>query len=70
MVVKGDTMYEVNEEIVMKKPHACGGDKWRVVRTGADVKLQCATCGKYINLMRDELKKRAKACVKGAEERK
>lgn len=46
----------------MKKPHPCGGRVWSVTRLGADVKLQCKTCGKFINLTRDEVKKRAKAC--------
>ena len=32
-----------------------------IVRAGADVKLRCLTCGRTINLTRDELKKRAKA---------
>ena len=44
----------------MKKPHPCGGKEWEVARIGVDVKLKCTTCGKYINLTRDELKKRAK----------
>lgn len=65
----GDTVYELNERIIMKKLHPCGGSAWTIVRLGADVKLQCDTCGKYINLTRDELKKRAKATsvVKGTE---
>lgn len=54
-------MYEPNTVVTMKKTHPCGGAEWTVVRVGADIKLQCNTCGKYINLTRDELKKRAKA---------
>ena len=53
-------MYELDIIVVMKKTHPCGGATWKIVRVGADVKLQCTTCGKYINLTRDELKKRAK----------
>ena len=54
-------MYEVGEMITMKKQHPCGGKEWKIVRVGADVKLRCATCGKYVNMTRDEVKKRAKA---------
>lgn len=61
-------MYEINDVITMKKPHPCGGKEWTIVRIGADVKLRCLTCGKYIDLTRDELKKRAKT-VKDAEGR-
>ncbi len=52
-------MYELNEVLTLKKPHPCGGYAWKIVRLGADVKLQCTTCGKYVNLTRDEVKKRA-----------
>lgn len=44
----------------MKKSHPCGGREWQIVRVGVDIKLQCLTCGKYVNLTRDELKKRVK----------
>lgn len=54
-------MYELKEIITMKKPHPCGGNKWEIVRLGADVKLCCLTCGRTVTLERDELKKRAKA---------
>lgn len=53
-------IYELNETLTMKKPHPCGGREWQIVRVGADIKLQCLTCGKYVNLTRDELKKRVK----------
>ena len=57
-------MYEVGDEIVMKKPHPCGSGVWTVVRVGADIKLQCKTCGKFQNLTRDEVKKRQKSITK------
>ncbi|MBQ8283494.1 MAG: DUF951 domain-containing protein [Clostridia bacterium] len=53
-------MYELNTVLTLKKPHACGGKDWTVARVGADIKLQCLGCGKYVNLTRDELRKRAK----------
>ncbi len=53
-------IYELNERLTMKKPHPCGGREWQIVRVGVDIKLQCLTCGKYVNLTRDELKKRVK----------
>lgn len=60
-------MYELDQTVIMKKQHPCGGNAWTITRMGADVKLQCNTCGKYINVTRDELKKRAKQIVKGRE---
>ena len=52
-------MEKVGDVIVMKKNHPCGGNAWTVVRTGVDIKLRCNVCGKYVNLTRDEIKKRA-----------
>lgn len=59
MAVKGDTMYEPNTTVRLKKPHPCGGTDWEIVRAGVDIKLRCLTCGKFVNLSRDELKKRS-----------
>ncbi len=53
-------MYQLNDVLILKKQHPCGGVAWEVVRVGADIKIRCATCGKYVNLTRDELKKRIK----------
>lgn len=60
-------MYEVNDTLILKKPHPCGGKKWRVVRVGADIKLQCSTCGRYLNIARDDLKKSVKEIKKDGE---
>jgi len=55
--------YEVNAILTLKKQHPCGGVQWKIARVGADIKLQCTTCGKYLNMTRDELKKRAKSTL-------
>lgn len=61
-------MYALNDVITMKKAHPCGGTDWRVVRTGADIKIRCLTCGRFLNLTRDEMKKRAKNVKKATGE--
>ena len=53
-------MYELNEILTLKKTHPCGGREWKIVRMGADVKLQCVTCEKYVNLTHDALRKSVK----------
>jgi hypothetical protein len=47
----------------LRKPHPCGGYEWRVVRLGADIGLQCLTCGRRVLLTRREVEKRTKAIV-------
>ena len=42
--------FTVGDKIKAKKPHACGGREWEVIRTGADVKLKCLKCGRVIFL--------------------
>ncbi len=55
----------MEETVTLKKPHACGGNEWRIVKTGADIKLQCVACGRFVTLSRAELAKRK--TKKGAE---
>ena len=56
-------MYQVGDKLQLKKNHPCGGAVWEVVRVGADIKLRCCTCGKFVNVMRDDLKKRIKSVL-------
>ena len=53
-------MYQLNDILILKKAHPCGGNRWEVVRIGADIKLRCLTCGRFLSCTRDELKKRVK----------
>ena len=55
--------YVVGGKIISKKPHACGGNQWTVLRTGADVKIKCEKCGRAVFLSVDEVKKMAKQYV-------
>lgn len=61
-------MYAVGNKVTLKKPHACGGNVWTVMRMGVDVKLQCDVCKKYVNLTHDEMRKRAKCIENGKDE--
>ncbi len=51
---------KLNDIVVMKKPHACGFNEWKIVRYGADVKLQCLNCKRIIMLERPKFMKRFK----------
>lgn len=50
-------MFEIDEKVTLKKQHPCGSKQWRIARVGADIKLQCLGCGKYVNMSRDALRK-------------
>jgi len=36
---------EVGNILEMKKAHPCGAVRWRVLRTGADIRMCCLGCG-------------------------
>lgn len=46
-----------------RKPHPCGGDTWTVIRTGADIKIKCLTCGRIVMLDRQVYFKRRKKLI-------
>ncbi|MCL4507105.1 MAG: DUF951 domain-containing protein [Chloroflexi bacterium] len=52
------TPLELNDRVRLRKPHACGGFEWQVVRLGADIGLKCFTCGRRVMLTRRELQRR------------
>ncbi|REG06180.1 hypothetical protein DFR64_2612 [Pelolinea submarina] len=51
---------DMNDILRLKKPHPCGGYTWKVIRLGADIGLECLTCGRHVMLTRRELKNRLK----------
>ncbi len=52
--------YKLNSIVIMKKGHPCGENKWKVVRVGADIKIQCMNCGRVVMLPRVEFNKKLK----------
>lgn len=49
--------FEIGDIIRMKKKHPCGSFEWKVVRTGARIRLKCMGCGHQILLERSILEK-------------
>ena len=60
---KDKMIYEVGGIITAKKPHACGGNEWQVLRTGADVKIKCLKCGRVVFVSVDEANKMTKKYI-------
>ncbi|MCF7925156.1 MAG: DUF951 domain-containing protein [Candidatus Izimaplasma sp.] len=50
----------IGDIITLKKPHPCGSYNWKVIRIGADLKLQCLQCDRIIMLDRPTVRKRLK----------
>jgi hypothetical protein len=54
----------LGDQVQMRKPHACGGDVWEVVRTGMDVRIRCLKCGRKVLLPRAEFERQIRQFVK------
>ena len=60
--------FELHDHVIMRKPHACGGNEWEIIRVGADVKIKCLQCGRIVMLDRPTFEKRVKKIVQSAGE--
>jgi hypothetical protein len=56
----------VDDVVRLRKPHACGGTDWSVVRLGADIGLRCEKCQHRILLARGVFERRLKGFVSRA----
>lgn len=53
----------LDDVVVLRKPHPCGGDSWRIVRLGADIGLRCRTCEHRVLMARAEVERDIKRFV-------
>ncbi|WP_125761449.1 DUF951 domain-containing protein [Companilactobacillus hulinensis] len=56
-------MFNLGDIVMMKKPHACGANKWEVIRMGADIKVKCLGCGHIVMIPRNEFNKKFKKVI-------
>lgn len=56
--------YKLNDDVIMKKPHACQTNLWSITRVGADIKIKCKNCGREIMMDRLEFNKKIKKVIK------
>jgi hypothetical protein len=52
--------YKLGSIVVMKKPHACQTNEWKITRMGVDIKLKCLNCGREIMMDRLEFERKLK----------
>ncbi len=52
--------YNVGTVVIMKKQHPCGNSEFTITRIGADIKIKCNECGRFIMLPRIEFNKKMK----------
>lgn len=61
-----DKSFKLNDDVIMKKQHACGTNLWTITRMGVDIKIKCKNCGREIMMDRLEFQKKLKKVVENA----
>lgn len=59
--------YNLEDQVIMRKQHACGTNLWTITRMGVDIKLKCNNCGREIMMDRLEFQKKLKKVLKNEE---
>jgi len=59
---------QLNDILVMKKAHPCGGKRWLVLRTGADFRLRCMVCGHEVMTPRFKAEKNIRSIERETKE--
>ena len=54
---------KLGDVVRLRKKHPCGGDEWEVVRVGADIRIRCLKCQRYVLLERPIFERRVKAFI-------
>ena len=52
---------ELDDVLKLRKEHPCGEDRWKVIRLGADIKIECLGCGRQVMLPRRKLSRSVKS---------
>jgi hypothetical protein len=51
---------QLEDVVRLRKPHPCGSYDWKIYRLGADIGLECLSCGRRVLLPRRTLARRLK----------
>ncbi|EKU48181.1 DUF951 domain-containing protein [Staphylococcus massiliensis] len=52
--------YQLNDIVEMKKQHACGTNRFKIIRMGADIRIKCEHCDRSIMMPRQTFNKKLK----------
>ncbi len=53
----------VGDILKLKKQHPCGGDEFKILRVGSDVRIVCTNCSRDMTLDRIKLEKAIKKII-------
>jgi hypothetical protein len=55
--------FSVGDTLIMRKPHPCGDNRFKVARTGSDVRIICLKCSRDVTVERLKLEKNIKTVI-------
>lgn len=55
--------FDVGDTLVLKKPHPCSSNTFKVLRIGSDVRIACTGCKRDLTLPREALEKSIKQVI-------
>lgn len=61
--------YDLNDIVEMKKAHPCGNNRWKIIRMGMDIKIECTGCGHIVMLPRREFERKMKKILEKANQK-
>lgn len=59
--------YDKFDIVEMKKPHACQANRWKIIRMGMDIRIQCTNCDHIVTMTRRDFEKKMKRILEKAE---
>lgn len=57
-------LLSVGDVLTLKKAHPCGSFKFKVIRTGSDIRIKCLVCEHCLEIEREKLEKRIRSVTK------
>lgn len=58
---------KLNDILVMKKEHPCGGKDFLVLRVGMDFRIRCVKCNREVMVPRQKIEKNIKQVMRDGE---
>ena len=58
---------KLNDILVMKKEHPCGGKDFLVLRVGMDFRIRCVKCNREVMVPRQKIEKNIKKVLRDGE---
>lgn len=59
---------KLNDILVMKKEHPCGGKEFLVLRVGMDFRVRCVKCNREVMVPRQKIEKNIKKVLRDGEQ--